>query len=167
MSLIANTIRSLLKVLVYKSFARRTGIDNPLANKPTKHITECKIPVMIEDDSLCELKAYHSTVRGFWIKLQHTFCNITKIWCLFFSFWQDIADFHYQYGQKWKILTQTMKAKLFIYRKWMILLIWSWSKFFIFDHANSENLRYLAKTKKRCAKFFICCKIHENVSENH
>ena len=42
----ANTIRSLLKVLVYKSLARRTGIDTPLANKPTKHIIECKIPVM-------------------------------------------------------------------------------------------------------------------------
>ena len=49
----------------------------------------------------------------------------------------------------------------------MILLLWSWSKFFIFDHADSENTPYLAKTKKVCAKFFICCKVHENVSENY
>ena len=49
----------------------------------------------------------------------------------------------------------------------MILLLWSWSKFFIFDHADSENLRYFAEAKKRCAKFFICCKVHENVSKNH
>ena len=46
------------------------------------------------------------------------------------------------------------------------LLLWSWSKFFIFDHVESENLRYLAETKKVCAKFFICCKVHNNVSEN-
>ena len=26
---------------------------------------------------------------------------------------------------------------------------------------------YLAKMKKVCARLFICCKIHENVSENH
>ena len=32
---------------------------------------------------------------------------------------------------------------------------------------DSENLRYFAEMKKRCAKFFICCKVHENVSENH
>ena len=30
----------------------------------------------------------------------------------------------------------------------------------------NENLRYLAETKKVCAKFFICCKVHKNVSEN-
>ena len=41
------------------------------------------------------------------------------------------------------------------------------SKFFIFDHADSENLQYLAEMKKRCTKVFICCKAHENVSENH
>ena len=80
---------------------------------------------------------------------------------------QDIADFHYQHGQKWKILTQTIKAKLFIYKKWMILLLWSGSKFFIFDHAHSENLQYLAETKKQCPKFFICCKVYENVLENY
>ena len=49
----------------------------------------------------------------------------------------------------------------------MILLLWFGSKFFIFDHAAIENVRYLAETKKRCAKFFICCKVHKNVSENH
>ena len=49
----------------------------------------------------------------------------------------------------------------------MILLLWFGSKFFIFDHAASENVRYLAETKKRCAKFFISCKVHKNVSENH
>ena len=49
----------------------------------------------------------------------------------------------------------------------MKLLLWSGSKFFIFDHVESENLQYLAETKKVCAKFFICCKIHKNVSENH
>ena len=48
----------------------------------------------------------------------------------------------------------------------MNLLLWSGSKFFIFDHVESENLQYLAKTKKVCAKFFICCKVHNNVSEN-
>ena len=48
-----------------------------------------------------------------------------------------------------------------------ILLLWFGSKFFIFDHVESENLWYLAETKKVCAKFFICCKVHENVSENH
>ena len=31
----------------------------------------------------------------------------------------------------------------------MILLLWFGSKFFIFDHVESENLRYLAKTKKQ------------------
>ena len=46
------------------------------------------------------------------------------------------------------------------------MFLWFGSKFFIFDHADSENLRYLAKTKKRCIKFFICCKVHKNVSEN-
>ena len=97
----------------------------------------------------------------------HVLCNIWKIWRILFPFGQDIADFHFQHGQKWKILTQTIKAKLFFYEKWMILLLWFGSKFFIFDHADSENLRYLAETKKRCAKFFICCKVHENVSENH
>ena len=40
-------------------------------------------------------------------------------------------------------------------------------KIFHFDHADSENMPYLAKTKKVCAKFFICCKVHENVSENY
>ena len=49
----------------------------------------------------------------------------------------------------------------------MILLLWFGSKFFIFDHADSENLQYLAETKKQCAKFFICCKVHENVSKSH
>ena len=42
-----------------------------------------------------------------------------------------------------------------------------WSKFFIFDHIESANLRSLAEIKKVCVKFFICCKIHNNVSENH
>ena len=40
----------------------------------------------------------------------------------------------------------------------MILLLWSVSKFFIFDHADNENLRYLAETKKQCAKFFYVAK---------
>ena len=31
----------------------------------------------------------------------------------------------------------------------------------------NENLQYLGETKKRCAKFFICCKVHENVTKNH
>ena len=48
----------------------------------------------------------------------------------------------------------------------MNLYLWSGSKFFIFDHVESENLGYLAETKKVCAKFFICCKVHNNVSEN-
>ena len=48
----------------------------------------------------------------------------------------------------------------------MIFLSWSVSKFFIFDHAGNENPRYFAETKKVCAKFFICCKGHNNISEN-
>ena len=46
----------------------------------------------------------------------------------------------------------------------MNLLLWSGSKFFIFDHDETENLQYLAETKKVCAKFFICRKEHDNVS---
>ena len=46
------------------------------------------------------------------------------------------------------------------------MFLWSGSKFLIFDHVESENLQYLAKTKKGCAKFFISFKLHENVSEN-
>ena len=42
-----------------------------------------------------------------------------------------------------------------------------WVKNFVFDHADGENLRYLAETKKQCAKFFKGCKVHENVSENY
>jgi len=85
----------------------------------------------------------------------------------FFSFLQDIADFYYQHGQKGKILTPTIKSKSFIFYKETTLLLWSGSKFFIFDYADNENLRYLAERKKQCAKYFICCKIHENVSENY
>ena len=59
------------------------------------------------------------------------------------------------------------QKKSFIFDKQMNYILCFGSKFFIFDHADSENLRYLAETKKQCAKFFICCKAHENVSENH
>ena len=45
-------------------------------------------------------------------------------------------------------------------------VLWSGSKFLIFDHVESENLQYLAETKKVCAKFFICYKVHNTVSEN-
>ena len=41
------------------------------------------------------------------------------------------------------------------------------SKFFIFDHADSENTIDFTKTKKQCAKFFMCRKVRKNVSENH
>ena len=40
----------------------------------------------------------------------------------------------------------------------MILLLLSKSKFFIFDHADSENLRYLAETKKQCTEFLYVAK---------
>ena len=44
----AKTIKSLLKVLVYRSLDLKTGIDNPLANKPTRQMTECRIPAKNE-----------------------------------------------------------------------------------------------------------------------
>ena len=45
-------------------------------------------------------------------------------------------------------------------------VLWSGSKNFIIDYVESENLQYLAKTEEQCAQFQICCKVHENVSEN-
>ena len=51
------------------------------------------------------------------------FYVLCKIWCIVYSFKQNITDFHFQHGQKWKILTQTIKAKFFIFQKWMNLLL--------------------------------------------
>ena len=59
----------------------------------------------------------------------HVLCNIKKIWHIFSLFQQDVIDFHYLHGQKWKILTQIIKAKLFVYKNWTILLLWSGSIF--------------------------------------
>ena len=38
--------------------------------------------------------------------------NILKIWIAHFPFWQDMAIFHFQYGQKRKILTFFINKKL-------------------------------------------------------
>ena len=40
------------------------------------------------------------------------------------------------------------------------------SKFFIFDHAESEKWQYLAETKKGRLEFFICCIVSKNLLEN-
>ena len=48
----------------------------------------------------------------------------------------------------------------------MIDILWSKSKFFIFDHVESENWPYFAETENGQSKFFICCKVSENLSEN-
>ena len=69
-------------------------------------------------------------------------------------------------GQKWRILTFFIKAKIFVFYKQMIIVLWKKSKFFIFDHVNSNNWPYLAETKKRPSKFFICCKIHGKLPKN-
>ena len=37
--------------------------------------------------------------------------NILKIWIALFPFWQDMAIFQFQHGQKWKILTFFIKQK--------------------------------------------------------
>ena len=39
----------------------------------------------------------------------------------------------------------------------MFFVLWKKSKFFIFDHAKSQNGPYLAETEKCPSKFFICC----------
>ena len=41
--------------------------------------------------------------------------NIWKIWNTFFPFRQIITNFHFHLGQKWKILTLTIKQKSFIF----------------------------------------------------
>jgi hypothetical protein len=48
----------------------------------------------------------------------------------------------------------------------MIDILWSKSKFFIFDHVESENWPYLAETEKQRSKFFICCKVSNNLPGN-
>ena len=37
--------------------------------------------------------------------------------------------------------------------------LWQKTKIFVFDHIESENWRYFAKTKKQRIKFLICCKV--------
>ena len=51
-----------------------------------------------------------------------------------FLFLQDMAHFDFWQGQKWRILTFSIKPKSFIYYKQMIIVLWKKSKFFIFDH---------------------------------
>ena len=41
--------------------------------------------------------------------------NILKIWIALFPFWQDMAIFQFQHGQKWKILTFFIKPEMFIF----------------------------------------------------
>ena len=76
-----------------------------------------------------------------------------KICLLFFQFRQDMAHFDFRHGQKWRILTFSIKAKfLSIINKWL-LSNKKKSKLFIFDHFNCQNGPYLDETKKCPSKF--------------
>ena len=48
----------------------------------------------------------------------------------------------------------------------MIDILWSKSKFFIFDHVESENWPYFAKTEKWRSNFFVYCKVSNNLKGN-
>ena len=48
----------------------------------------------------------------------------------------------------------------------MIDILWSKSNFFIFENVESENWPYLAETEKWRSKFFICCKVSNNLPGN-
>ena len=48
----------------------------------------------------------------------------------------------------------------------MIEVLWSKSKFLFFDHVESENRPYFGETENWVSKFFICCKVYENLPEN-
>ena len=73
-----------------------------------------------------------------------------------------MAHFDSWHGQKWRILTFSIKQKTFIYHKQMIIVIWKKSKFFIFDPVKRQNGPCLAETEKRRSKLFICCAICGN-----
>ena len=47
----------------------------------------------------------------------HILHNILKIWNTHFPFRQNMANFHFQHGQKIKILTHTIKQQSFIFYK--------------------------------------------------
>ena len=47
----------------------------------------------------------------------HILYNILKIWNTHFPFRQNMANFHFQHGQKIKILTHTIKQQSFIFYK--------------------------------------------------
>ena len=48
----------------------------------------------------------------------------------------------------------------------MIDVLWSKSKFLFFDHVESENWPYFAETENGESKFFIYCKVCENLPGN-
>ena len=67
------------------------------------------------------------------------FATYTRFGTTFFGFGKILQIFTINMVKKEKILTKTIKAKSFIIDKYTILFLWSWSQFFIFDHAGSEN----------------------------
>ena len=87
--------------------------------------------------------------------LAHTFFVSPRYHRVSLSTWSKMKNFDPDH-----------KSKIVYFLKMNEFAFMVGSKFFIFDHVESENLRYLAETKKVCAKFFICCKVHNNVSEN-
>ena len=59
----------------------------------------------------------------------HLLSNILKIWMTLFWFWQIITHFTFWHGQKSKILTWTIKAKMIIFEKYLICVLWKKSIF--------------------------------------
>ena len=51
-----------------------------------------------------------------------------------------MTHFDFRHGQKWRILTFSIKAKIFVYYKQMIIVLWKESKFFIFDHVKIGHI---------------------------
>ena len=45
----------------------------------------------------------------------------------------------------------------------MIDVLWYRSKILFFDHVESENWPYFAETENWGSKFFVCCKVSENL----
>ena len=60
--------------------------------------------------------------------------------------------FSQQHGQNGKILTQTIKAKLFVYKKWIILFLCSWSKLFIFKQKTMRQIFYMLQSTWKCIR---------------
>ena len=83
-----------------------------------------------------------------------------------FPFRQNIVNFHFQHGQKIRFLSFTIKHQSFIFYKQAIFILWQKSEIPFFDHVESENWQYFGETEKQYSKFFICCKVSNNLPEN-